>query len=196
MCLHGECRISNECSSTLSAIPIHPSRFLVVYFTHSPSSFVINSTRPSSLSFLLIPPFSLLPLFLTPPTLPFFSYVPSLTSLSLSSPRPISGLAGMKSESPNVRSLVKALVPLVKKCPSMTANDIRSAMYGLQGMHSSSKEGHPTAHCSSLSAVLFHKSYHLSSFLPKYEFIIHFPQSNHFFLVNYLTYLFLFIRYL
>ena len=47
----------------------------------------------------------------------------------------------MKSESPNVRSLVKALVPLVKKCPSMTANDVRSAMYGLQGMHSSSKEG-------------------------------------------------------
>jgi hypothetical protein len=47
----------------------------------------------------------------------------------------------MKSESPNVRSLVKALVPLIKKCPSMTANDIRSAMYGLQGMHSSSKEG-------------------------------------------------------
>lgn len=54
--------------------------------------------------------------------------------------RPL-GLASMKSESPNVRSLVKALVPLVKKCPSMTANDVRSAMYGLQGMHSSSKEG-------------------------------------------------------
>lgn len=51
------------------------------------------------------------------------------------------GLAGMKSESPNVRSLVKALLPLIKKCPSMTANDVRSAMYGLQGMHSSSKEG-------------------------------------------------------
>jgi hypothetical protein len=64
------------------------------------------------------------------------------------------GLASMKSESPNVRSLVKALVPLVKKCPSMTANDVRSAMYGLQGMHSSSKEGNSvTAMC--FTAILF-----------------------------------------
>jgi hypothetical protein len=65
-----------------------------------------------------------------------------------------SGLASMKSESPNVRSLVKALVPLVRKCPSMTANDVRSAMYGLQGMHSSSKEGNSvTAMC--FTAILF-----------------------------------------
>lgn len=36
----------------------------------------------------------------------------------------------MQSESPNVRSLVGALVPLVKKCKRMTTNDLRSAMFG------------------------------------------------------------------
>jgi hypothetical protein len=61
----------------------------------------------------------------------------------------------MKSESPNVRSLVKALVPLVKKCPSMTANDVRSAMYGLQGMHSSSKEGNSVTACTVLHLFFF-----------------------------------------
>jgi hypothetical protein len=50
------------------------------------------------------------------------------------------GMAGMQSDSANVRSLISALIPLVKKCNSMTANDVRSAMYGFQGMHSSSKE--------------------------------------------------------
>ena len=79
------------------------------------------------------------PLILSSPFRPFY-----LLTLLLHCFRPL-GLASMKSESPNVRSLVKALVPLVKKCPSMTANDVRSAMYGLQGMHSSSKEGNGTA---------------------------------------------------
>jgi hypothetical protein len=50
------------------------------------------------------------------------------------------GMAGMQSDSANVRSLISALIPLVKKCNKMTANDVRSAMYGFQGMHSSSKE--------------------------------------------------------
>ena len=50
------------------------------------------------------------------------------------------GLAGLKSDSPNVRQLIAAMVPLVKKCPSLTTNDARSAMYGLQGMHSGSRE--------------------------------------------------------
>ena len=50
------------------------------------------------------------------------------------------GMAGMQSDSNNVRSLISALIPLVKKCNKMTANDVRSAMYGFQGMHSSSKE--------------------------------------------------------
>ena len=50
------------------------------------------------------------------------------------------GLAGLKSDSYNVRQLISAMVPLVKRCSSLTTNDARSAMYGLQGMHSSSKE--------------------------------------------------------
>ena len=68
----------------------------------------------------------------------------SLPSLLLSLPPPLSplrtGLAGLKSDSASVRSLLTALVPLIKKCPFMTSNDVRSAMYGLQGMHSNSKE--------------------------------------------------------
>ena len=46
----------------------------------------------------------------------------------------------MQSDCANVRSLIAAVVPLVKRCSKMTSNDVRSAMYGFQGMYSSSKE--------------------------------------------------------
>ena len=38
------------------------------------------------------------------------------------------GLAGIESASPNVRSLLQTLIQLIKKCPSMSANDVGSAM--------------------------------------------------------------------
>ena len=50
------------------------------------------------------------------------------------------GLTGLTSDTPNVRRLVAALVPLFDRCPRMSQSDIRSAMFGLQGLYSSSKE--------------------------------------------------------
>ena len=46
----------------------------------------------------------------------------------------------MQSDSADVRNLVATLTPLIKKCNKMVSNDVRSAMFGFQGMHSSSKE--------------------------------------------------------
>ena len=46
----------------------------------------------------------------------------------------------MQSDSSDVRNLVATLTPLIKKCNKMVTNDVRSAMFGFQGMHSSSKE--------------------------------------------------------
>ncbi|KAJ1430810.1 hypothetical protein B484DRAFT_479103 [Ochromonadaceae sp. CCMP2298] len=51
------------------------------------------------------------------------------------------GLVGLQSDHPQVRTLVSHLVPLVTRCPQMSTSDARSALYGLQGMHSgNSKE--------------------------------------------------------
>jgi len=48
------------------------------------------------------------------------------------------GLVGLQSDNPQVRSLLSNLVPLVRRCPSMASSDARSALFGLQGMHSGS----------------------------------------------------------
>lgn len=47
---------------------------------------------------------------------------------------------GAHSESAQVNALLHEIVPLIHKCPSMNADDARSAMYGLQGLHATSKE--------------------------------------------------------
>ena len=50
------------------------------------------------------------------------------------------GLTALQSDSPNVRKLVSALVPLFDRCARMSTSDVRSAMFGLQGMYSSARE--------------------------------------------------------
>ena len=47
------------------------------------------------------------------------------------------GLTGVQSDSQNVRRLVKAIVPLFSRCPTMSSSDVRSAMFGLQGRYRS-----------------------------------------------------------
>lgn len=46
------------------------------------------------------------------------------------------GLAGARSEHPEALKLLGSLVHLVKKCPSMSAQDAASALVGLQGLRS------------------------------------------------------------
>lgn len=51
------------------------------------------------------------------------------------------GLMNLGSDSPAVRSLLSTgITPLIKKCARITANDARSGLYGIQGLHTPCKD--------------------------------------------------------
>jgi hypothetical protein len=79
------------------------------------------------------------------------------------------GLTGLQSDSPTVRRLISSLVPLFDRCAKMSTSDVRSAMFGLQGMYSSAKEVNDMvtafADLVSRSRVQFTSSYDMSTAL-------------------------------
>lgn len=50
------------------------------------------------------------------------------------------GMMSMHSDETAVRELVRSLTPLVQQCKFISKSDVRSALFGLQGMHSGASE--------------------------------------------------------